>query len=138
MSQALIAALTKLLPVPLVLNEEPSQGKKILECYAEYADVKFAVVLLSPDDCVYPKDDKTTKSKLKPRQDIIFLLGFLLGKLGRERVIVLFRETPNFEIPNDFEGTKFCAFDDRGSWKHALLRELTSNGLVVDGEKILK
>lgn len=138
MKQALTAALTKLSLAPVVIHEEPRQGRKILERYADYADVGFAVVLLSPDDCVYPKEDKTTKSKLKPRQDIIFLLGYLLGKLGREKVLVFFKECTNFETPNDFEGINFCAFDDRGSWKLALIRELTNSGYSVDGEKILK
>jgi predicted nucleotide-binding protein len=138
MSQAVTGALTKLFLVPVVLQEEPSQGRRILTNFTSYIDMKFAVVLLSPDDCVYPRDDKTTKSKLKPRQDIIFLLGYLLGKLGMEKVLVLFRESTNFEIPNDFEGIKFVAFDDRGSWKLALVRELTACGYSIEGERILK
>jgi predicted nucleotide-binding protein len=138
MNQAVVGALTKLFLVPVVLQEQPSQGRKILENFTSYIDMKFAVVLLSPDDCVYPKDDKTTKSKLKPRQDIIFLLGYLLGKLGAERVLVLFRESENFEIPNDFEGIKFVAFDDRGSWKLALIRELTAIGYSIEEQRILK
>ncbi len=128
-------ALTKLFLVPVVLQEEPSHGRKILDNFTSYIDMKFAVVLLSPDDCVYPKDDKTTKSKLKPRQDIIFLLGYLLGKLGTQKVLVLFKERQNFEIPNDFEGIKFVAFDDRGSWKLALVRELTAFGYSIEGKE---
>lgn len=138
MKQVITGALTKLSLTPLVLHEEPSQGRKILEHAADYTDVEFALVLLSPDDCVYSKNDKTTKSKLKPRQDVIFLLGYLLGKLGKENVIIFFREFTNFEVPNDFEGAKFVPFDDRGSWKLALIRELTSSGYIVDGERILK
>jgi predicted nucleotide-binding protein len=138
MRQAAVAALSKLFLVPVVLQEQPNSGRKILTNFTSYIDMKFALVLLSPDDCVYPKDDKTTKSKLKPRQDIIFLLGYLLGKLGLEKVLVLFRESQNFEIPNDFEGVKFVAFDDRGSWKLALIRELTACGYSIEGERILK
>jgi predicted nucleotide-binding protein len=138
MNQAVVAALGKLFLVPVVLAEEPSHGRKILGNFTGYIDIKFAVVLLSPDDCVYPKDDKTTKSKLKPRQDTVFLLGYLLGKLGAEKVLALFREDKNFEFPNDFEGIKFVAFDDRGSWKIALVRELIACGYSVEGERILK
>ena len=138
MNQAVTAALGKLFLVPVVLQEEPSHGRKIIGNFTGYIDIKFAVVLLSPDDCVYPKDDKTTKSKLKPRQDTVFLLGYLLGKLGAEKVLALFREDKNFEIPNDFEGIKFVAFDDRGSWKLTLVRELTASGYSVEGQRILK
>ena len=55
MKQALTGALTKLGLVPVVLCEEPSQGRKIVEHFKDYADVGFAVVLLSPDDYVYAR-----------------------------------------------------------------------------------
>ena len=118
--------------------EEPSQGRKIVERFADYADVGFAVVLLSPDDFVYVKDESPTKRKLRPRQDVVFELGFLLGKLGKGNVLVFFRECANFEIPTDFEGMKVTAFDDRESWKLALIRELTNCGYNVDADRILK
>jgi predicted nucleotide-binding protein len=130
--------LTRLFLAPLVIHEEPNHGRKLFEHFSEYEDVKLAFVLLSPDDCVYPKDDKTTKSRLKPRQDVIFILGYLLGKLGKDKVLVLFRESANFEIPNDFEGITFVAFDDRGSWKHALIKHLANNGYTIDGQRILQ
>ncbi len=139
MKQALTGALTKLSLVPLVMCEEPSQGKKIVENFSrDYADVAFAVVLLSPDDFAYPKNEDATKRKLRPQQDVVFELGFLLGKLGKGNLLVFFRECTNFEIPTDFEGIKVVAFDDRDSWKLALIRELSNSGLVVDGDRILK
>jgi predicted nucleotide-binding protein len=139
MNQALNEALTKLSLIPLVLCEEPSHGKKIVENFSrDYADVAFAVVLLSPDDFAYGKNEATTKRKLRPKQDVVFELGFLLGKLSKGNVLVFFRECANFEIPIDFEGIKFTAFDDRDSWKLALIRELSNCRLAVDGDKILK
>jgi predicted nucleotide-binding protein len=139
MNQALNVALTKLSLIPLVLCEEPSQGKKIVENFSrDYADVAFAVVLLSPDDFGYAKNEAATKRKLRPKQDVVFELGFLLGSLGKGNVLVFFRECANFEIPVDFEGIKVTAFDDRDSWKLALIRELSNCGLVVDCDRILK
>ena len=139
MNQAVNGALTKLSLVPVVLCEEPSQGKKIVENFGrDYADVAFAVVLLSPDDFGYAKNEAATKRKLRPRQDVIFELGFLLGRLGKGNVLVFFRECANFETPADFEGIKFTAFDDRDSWKLALIRELSNCGLTVDRDRILK
>jgi predicted nucleotide-binding protein len=139
MKQALTGALTKLLLIPLVMCEEPSQGKKIIENFSrDYADVAFALVLLSPDDFAYAKNEAVTKRKLKPQQDVVFELGFLLGKLGKTNVLVFFRECANFEIPTDFEGIKFTAFDNRDSWKLALIRELTNCGYNVDVDRILK
>ena len=138
MKHAVTNALTKLRLVPVVMCEEPSQGRKIVARYADYADISLAVVLLSPDDSVYVKDESPTKRKLRPRQDVVFTLGFLLGKLDPCRVLVLQRECQNFEGPTDFEGIKVTAFDDRDSWKLALIRELTNCGYSVDGDRILK
>ena len=138
MKQAVTNSLTRLKLVPIVMCEEPSQGKKIVERFQEYSDVSFAVVLLSPDDCVYVKDEPPTKRKLRPRQDVIFELGFLLGKLGKNNVLVFFRECANFEIPTDFEGIKIAAFDNRDSWKLALIRELTNCGYDFDANRLEK
>ena len=140
MKEALTWALGKLRLVPVVLCEEPGHGRKIVDHFNDYADVEFAVVLLSPDDYVYAKSEEATKRKLKPRQDVVFELGFLLGKLSKDKVLVLFRESKKglFEVNTDFEGIKTTPFDDRDSWKLALIRELTANGYVVEGDRILK
>ena len=138
MKQALLKALTRLHLAPVVMHEEPSQGRKIVERFADYADAGFAVVLLSPDVYVYPKGEEATKRERAPKQDVIFMLGFLLGKLGKGKVLVFFKESQNFAFPMDFEGVKFTAFDDRDSWKLALIRELTNCGYTVDPDRILK
>jgi predicted nucleotide-binding protein len=138
MKQAVTNALTKLRLVPIVMCEEPSQGRKLVDRFQDYADIGFAVVLLSPDDFAYSKDESPTKRKLRPRQDVVFELGFLLGKLGKGNLLVLFREFIDFEGPTDFEGMKVTAFDDRDSWKLALIRELTNCGYNIDANRILK
>ena len=138
MKHAITNALIKLQLVPVVMCEEPSQGRKIVERFQDYTDVGFAVVLLSPDESLYDKDESPTKRKLRPRQDVVFELGFLLGKLGKGNVLVFQRECENFESPTNFEGLKVTAFDDRDSWKLALIRELIGSGYAVDGDRILK
>ncbi len=140
MQEAVTWALEKLWLLPVVLCEEPGHGRKIVEKFTDYADVAFAVVLLSPDNYVFGKGEEPTKRKLKPRQDVVFELGFLLGKLGRDRVLVLFRESEKkeFDVNTDFEGVKAAPFDDRDSWKIALIRELSGCGYEVEGDRILK
>jgi predicted nucleotide-binding protein len=138
MKQAVTKALTKLGLAPIVLCEDPGHCRKIVEQTPEYADANFAVAILSPDDYVYAKTGEPSKRRLKPQLDVVFELGFMLGKLGKDRVMVLFREVDDFEVPSSFGGLKVTAFDDRGSWKLALLRELSKNGYNVDSEKIIK
>jgi predicted nucleotide-binding protein len=139
MKQTITGALRKLGLASIVMSEEPKQGKKIIESFSkDYADVGFAVVLLSPDVYGYPKGEEATKRERTPRQDVTLMLGFLLGKLGKERVLAFYRESPNFTFPLEFEGIKFTALDDRGSWKLALIRELTACGYTVDSEWLLR
>ena len=111
MKKAITSALSKLWLIPVLLCEEPSHGRKLLERSADYADVGFAVVLLSPDDFAYAKNEDSTTRKLRPRQEVVFELGYLLGKLGKANVLVFFKECLNFEPPTDFEGMKTVAFD---------------------------
>lgn len=138
LKQTVTGALKKLGLASVVMNEEPSQGKKIVERYADYKDVGFAVVLLSPDIYVYPKGEEATKRQRIPKQDVTFIFGFLLGKLGKDKVLALYRESPNFAFPIEFEGVKFTALDDRESWKRTLIRELVGCGYTVDAERLLR
>lgn len=133
MQTALTAALTKLLLVPVVLREEPGNGRKIVERFAaNYSDVGFVVVLLSPNDYAYPVSVQASKRKTQPRRDVLFELGYLVGKMGKDRVLAFYREAP------DFEGINACPFDEEGTWKHTLLKELACNGYVVEPDRILK
>ena len=131
MKQTITGALRKLGLAAIVMNEEPGQGKKIVDRFADYTDVGFALVLLSPDVYVYPKGEEATKRERIPKQDVTLMFGFLLGKLGKDKVLAFYRESPNFAFPIEFEGVKFIAIDDRNSWKLALIRELTNCGYTV-------
>ena len=138
MKQTITGALRKLGLAAIVMSEEPGQGKKIVERFADYTDVGFALVLLSPDVYVYPKGEEATKRERIPKQDVTLMFGFLLGKLGKDKVLAFYRESPNFAFPIEFEGVKFTALDDRDSWKLALIRELTNCGYTVDAERLLR
>ena len=139
MKQMMVEALKKLGLAAVVMSEEHSQGKIIVDRFeGYYGDVEFAVVLLSPDIYVYPKGEEATKRQRTPKQDTTMMFGFLLGKLGKDRVLAFYRETQNFAFPIDFEGVKFTAIDDRDSWKLSLIRELTNCGYTVDSERLLR
>ena len=138
MKQTMTGALRKLGLTAIVMSEEPGQGKKIVDRFADYSDVGFALVLLSPDVYVYPKGEEAMKRERIPRQDVILMFGFLLGKLGNDKVLAFYRESSNFAFPRDFEGVKSTALDDRDSWKLALIRELTNCGYTIDAERLLR
>ena len=138
MKQAVARTLEKLDLKPIILHEQPNQGRTIIEKFTEYADnVYFAVVLLSPDDKGYRKDQSSEAAKFRSRQNVILELGFFIGKLGRHNVAALFKNDPDFERPTDYDGVLYTPFDDAGRWQFDLVRELKSSGYNVDANKLV-
>ena len=90
--------LDKLELEPIILHEQPNKGRTIIEKFEDYADVGFAVVLLTPDDVGAVKD---READLRPRarQNVVFEFGYFIGKLGRERVCALVKG--DIERPSD-------------------------------------
>jgi predicted nucleotide-binding protein len=124
--------LTKLEMVPIILQEQASSGRTIIEKFEAAADVAFAVVLLTPDDIGGLND---TKNNLRPRarQNVIFELGYFAAALGRGRVVAMLKG--EIEEPSDYRGVAYIALDAAGAWKLALGRELKQAGLNVDLNK---
>jgi len=91
-------------------------------------------VLLSPDDLGTSRD-KREELKPQARQNVIFELGYFIGKLGRKRVSVLYKE--NVEIPSDYEGILYVEMDKGGGWKQKLAREMKEVGIKIDPAKLL-
>lgn len=118
----------------IVLHEEPSRGRTIIEKFEDYSNVGFAVVLLTPDDVGAAKDQQ---QDLKPRarQNVIFELGYFLGKLGRKRVCALYKG--DVEIASDYQGVLYVAMDDAGGWKMKLASEIKEAGIAVDLNKVV-
>ncbi|MDD4157710.1 MAG: nucleotide-binding protein [Candidatus Cloacimonetes bacterium] len=138
MKQAVARTLEKLDLKPIILHEKPNQGRTIIEKFTDYADgVSFAVVLLSPDDKGYKKDQSSEAAKFRARQNVILELGFFIGKLGRHNVAVLFKNDLDFERPTDYDGVLYTSFDDAGKWQYDLMRELKAIGYDIDANKLV-
>lgn len=118
---------------PIILHEQPNEGRTIIEKFEKYSTVSYAVILLTPDDVGASIDEKDNL-KFRARQNVILELGFFLGRLGRERVCALY--TRDVEIPSDYKGVLYISLDD-GAWQLLLARELKSAGLKVDLNKAL-
>ena len=92
------------LPEPIILHEEPTVGRTIIEKFEDLtADTDLIFVLLTPDDLVASTaahDDE----KRRARQNVIFEMGFFLGILGRRsgRVFLLYKGP--LDIPSDLHG----------------------------------
>jgi predicted nucleotide-binding protein len=88
---------------PIVLREQPSQGKTLIEKFEEFTrKVDCVFVLLTPDDKAISSG--TNDEKRRSRQNVIFELGFFYGALERRsgRVILLYKGPT--ELPSDISG----------------------------------
>jgi predicted nucleotide-binding protein len=119
----------------VILHEQPSRGRTIIEKFFQHADVAFAIVILSGDDSGGLADTPSHEYKLRARQNVIFELGFFLGRLDRERVAAIYE--PGVEIPSDYSGVIFIPYDERGAWEISLAKEMKAVGLKIDLNKIL-
>lgn len=88
----------------IILHEQASSGRTIIEKIEQFTDVGFAVVLYTPDDIGNAKDN-ADDLQLRARQNVVFEHGFLIGKLGRDRVVALVDGA--IELPNDISGVVY-------------------------------
>jgi len=120
---------------PVVLHEQPNCGRTIIEKFEVYADVSFAVILLTPDD-VGAQASMANATKPRARQNVILELGYFMGKLTRQRVCALYK--PGVEIPSDYQGVLYVEMDSAGAWKTKLAQELVQAGLNIDLQGLLR
>ena len=119
---------------PVILHEQPSGGRTIVEKLEAHIDVEFAVVLLTPDDVGYSKD-RPEEAKPRARQNVILELGLFLGVLGRSRVCALYKG--DMEVPSDYQGVVYVRMDDADGWKLLVAREMRQAGLEIDLNKVI-
>jgi predicted nucleotide-binding protein len=115
---------------PVILDEEPNRGRTVIEKFLDHSDVAFAIVLVIGDDVGGIKGSDPTALGPRARQNVIFELGYFVGKLGRDRVCALYE--PEVEMPSDFGGVGYVKFDREGNWKVLLAKELNAAGIKVD------
>jgi len=92
----------------IILREQPSEGRTIIENIEKYSDVGYAFVILTPDDMGYDAGLAEPIPRPRPRQNVVFEFGFFVGKLGRNRVCVLHKG--DMELPSDVHGVIYKPF----------------------------
>ena len=106
---------------PVILHEQANHGLTIIEKFEQHADVGFAVVLLTPDDVGGPQTEEVALEP-RARQNVIFELGYFIGRLGRDRVCAITKG--GVDIPSDYSGVLYIPLDDLGEWMTALAKEI--------------
>jgi len=118
---------------PIILHEQASRNRTVIEKIETHREVGFAVVLLTPDDegCV-----KGGKPEPRARQNVLLELGYFMGHLGRDKVCALKRG--ELDIPSDFAGVVWVSMDAGNGWKQSLGQELEAAGHEVNWNKVMR
>lgn len=111
---------------PIILHEQASSGKTIIEKIEAYTDVCFGVILYTPCD-LGRANKEDAQEKPRARQNVVFEHGYLIAKLKRERVCALVKD--GVEIPGDMSGAVYIPMDSNGGWKLQLATEMRAVGL---------
>ena len=112
---------------PIILHEQASTGRTIIEKIEAYSNVGFGIVLYTPCDIGYKVGALT--SAYRARQNVVFEHGFLIGKLTRARVVAVVKG--DVETPNDISGVVYVTMDIQNQWQNELLKEMRSVGYNV-------
>lgn len=120
---------------PVILQNLPAAGETIIEKLEGNTEVRYACVLLTPDDEGY-KAGATGSAQPRARQNVILEMGMFLAKLGRKRVSVLYKG--NIELPSDINGLLYIKFDDRiDEIKDRIAAELQEAGFDINIKDLL-
>ena len=118
---------------PIVLERALNEGSPtIIEKFLKYSDVDYAVVLLTPDDKAISERDRPRGKNWehRARQNVIFELGYFIGRMGAKRVCCVYKEgvTP----PSDISNFVWQMYSQHvREIKFELVRELTKAGYAV-------
>lgn len=119
---------------PIILHERPDGGRTIIEKFEENSsEVGYAIILLTADD--EGKAKKGINMKARARQNVIFEMGYFIGKLGRNRVFLLLEN--GVEKPGDLDGVVYTPIDDNNAWKYKLVNELKTCKYNVSADNVV-
>lgn len=111
------------LPEPIILHEQPSLGRTVIEKFEDIAhQVNLVFVLLTPDDFIN-SPPSSNELKRRARQNVVFEMGYFFGMLQRRRGKVLLLYKGSLELPSDISGIIYVDI---------------SNGIEAAGETIRK
>lgn len=119
----------------IILDEQAGGLQAIIDKFEEQVeDIVFAVVLLTPDDI---GASKAEKDNLQPRarQNVILELGYFIGKLDRNQICLLYKES--VEFPSDVRGISYVLMDNYDGWQLKLAREMKNAKLPIDANNLL-
>lgn len=135
-NKSVIDTLAKLEFDPVVLHDthDPSQ---ITARFRDYEDIVFAIVLLSDDEVGTLRSQYPKNVSMRPKSCISFEAGYLIGKLGPEKVVFLNTPRQNYDFPFDADLFNPIPWDPKNRWHFDFIKELKGRGFEVDANKLI-
>lgn len=94
---------------PIVLLEQPNEGETVFGKFEKIASCcTYAFALFTHDDIV----NANTEQYKQVRPNVLFEIGWFLGRLGYDRVCYLEKKCEEGKIPSDLQGILTIQFND--------------------------
>lgn len=115
---------------PIILHLAPNCGVvSIIDKIRQNDDVDCAIVLMTADDEGKAKEDECLNKRA--RQNVVFEAGYFIGKLGLDRVIMIYDE--GIEAPGDLSGCVYILADPFDGWKEKVREEFRKMNINYSG-----
>jgi hypothetical protein len=77
-------------------------------------------------------------AKPRPKHEVAFKLGLLVGRLGAGKVAILFSGEKPLDVPEDLFGVLYLPYQEEGGWQIGLLKLLKNNGFFIDANLLFE
>lgn len=122
-----------------VLEDTPNMGRHLIEKFEDSArHVDFVVAAASGDDegrlrpGLGAPGQPDQPLAIRARQNVIFEIGYVFGRLGRGRSAVVYGQ--GVQLPSDINGIAYIPFE--GDWKLRLVKELRAAKLNLQFDRL--
>lgn len=124
---------------PFILQTTGGEGDTLIEALEQQigktAECSFGIVLVTPDDIGFLKEDGVEEARPRARQNVIMEMGMLLASLTRRRCAILQKGT--IELPSNMGGLLSIPFRDHvKETVPKLVQRLQGAGFQLDPRKI--
>jgi len=124
---------------PLVQKNVDGRGMNLFQALMSNisSESDFAIVLLTPDDYGYRREQTETDRQPRARQNVILEAGMALARLGPERVAIIKKGT--LELPSDLEGIIRLEFNTNVKEIAAkIAQRIAGAGVPIDQRKVVE
>ena len=106
-------------------------GNPVQEQIVNNGPFEMAVVALAADCWIRSRSDGQDTAVTSPSPLSCFQLGYLVSRLGRGRVIVVYEESNKFHRPTGYFDVIYVPMDPAGVWRREISTRLQDNNIAV-------